>query len=382
MSFYKVVIADDEQPIRHGLSLFPWEKYGFQLVCAAPNGQVALQAVRKYGADLLLSDIRMPVMDGLALARSLYEEENPVQIVLLTGFQDFAYAQQAIRYHVCRLLTKPLDPADLSECLQYVARTLAKNCPERKPPALSPDLPRPRRLNSRDTLSCPLPYPQRESQSFVQILFEEQALTVSETDILLDGLLEVFSPFLEYGLLPYCQALCSFLQELQSQIGRFPDQTSQLKDTIRQAEADVKAGHSALAVNQAVRTAVHRILQVRAINDFEPNRIAVEKAMEYIRQNYGEPLTLELVANSVHLSPSYLSVLFKKYAGTNFSKYLRDFRMEQARILLTQTHLKVYEVAQKVGYPNSKYFIDLFKEQNKVSPHEYRIFHGTGGVFS
>lgn len=382
MSFYKVVIADDEQPIRHGLSLFPWEKYGFELVCAAPNGRAALAAVREYGADLLLSDIRMPVMDGLALARSLYEEENPVQIVLLTGFQDFAYAQQAIRYHVCRLLTKPLDPADLSECLQYVARTLAQNRPMQKQPALSLQLPQAHRQKTRNSLSCPLPYPRSESQSFIRTLFEEQALTVSGTDSLLDGLLEVFSPFLEYGLLPYCQALCSFLQELLSQTGRFPGQAAQLEDTIRQAEADVRASRNALAVNRSVRTAVHRILQVRAINDFEPNRIAVERAMEYIRKNYGEPLTLELVADAVHLSPSYLSVLFKKYAGTNFSKYLRDYRMEQARILLTQTHLKVYEVAQKVGYPNSKYFIDLFKEQNNVSPHEYRIFHGTGGVFS
>lgn len=381
MSFYKVVIADDEQPIRHGLSLFPWEQFGFRLVCAASNGKAALEAVREQGADLLLSDIRMPVMDGLALARRLYEDENPVQIVLLTGFQDFSYAQQAIRYHVCRLLTKPLDPADLSECLQYVAHTLEKNRPERKPSFSAPDPPLPIRRNAGD-ISRPLPYPRREMRSFVRTLFEEQALTVSATDALLDGLLEVFSPFLEYGLSSYCRALGSLLQELRDQAAEFPGQASQLEDALRKAEDDIGKSHSALAVNQALRTVTHRILQVRAVTDFEPNRIVVEKAMEYIRRNFGEPLTLELVADAVHISPSYLSVLFKKYAGTNFSKYLRDYRMEQARLLLTQTHLKVYEIAQRVGYPNSKYFIDLFKEQNKVSPHEYRIFHGTGGVFS
>lgn len=375
MSLYTVVIADDEQPIRQGLSHFPWEKYGFRLVAAAADGNAALQSVFQHNADLLLSDIRMPVMDGLEVTAHLFESKCATHVVLLTGFQDFSYAQQAIRYNVYRLLTKPLDPTELTECLLSLHALLSSSAPQPAPfsaPIQQP--PRPKPLHQP---SCSDLYPRRQAAEFLHFLLKEPSLTLSLVDSRLDALLEAFSPILKHGIAAYRQALLSFLDELKTCSPLLEEQS--LQAAVLQAEGSIQKSDSALGSNRSLSIVIHRIFNARASVDFEPNRMIVEQAMLYVRQNYSQPLTLETVADAVHISPSYLSVLFKKYAQTNFSKYLRSYRMERARELLTTTHAKVYEIAGQVGYPNPKYFIDLFKEQNGLSPHEYRIFYGNGG---
>lgn len=98
-TLYTVIVADDEDELRDAVcSMIPWEDCGFRLVGSASNGLDALQLVEKLEPDLLLTDIRMPFISGIELARQVREVRPATNIAFLSGFDDFEYAQQAIQY--------------------------------------------------------------------------------------------------------------------------------------------------------------------------------------------------------------------------------------------------------------------------------------------
>ncbi|GHH99937.1 response regulator [Neobacillus kokaensis] len=95
-------------------------------------------------------------------------------------------------------------------------------------------------------------------------------------------------------------------------------------------------------------------------------------AQRFIRTNYSNDLTLESIADYLNLSPSYFSNLFKKETGENFIEYLTNIRINQAKILLRTTDLKIYEVGRNVGYDNEHYFSRVFKKVSGQSPLLYK----------
>lgn len=107
---FQMIIADDEPAIRNGLKdLFPWEELGVEIGCLAGNGRAALDYVENHPVDLVLADIRMPVMDGLELSKALYESYPSVCVILISAYTDFEYARRAMRYGVREYITKPVD---------------------------------------------------------------------------------------------------------------------------------------------------------------------------------------------------------------------------------------------------------------------------------
>ena len=107
---YKVLIVDDEEFIRNGLRcIMDWEEEGFEVCGDAANGEVALQMIHQLHPDLVLMDIRMPKITGLEVVKHCYEQEIPCKFIIISGFSDFKYAQEAIRYGVENYLTKPID---------------------------------------------------------------------------------------------------------------------------------------------------------------------------------------------------------------------------------------------------------------------------------
>lgn len=101
-------------------------------------------------------------------------------------------------------------------------------------------------------------------------------------------------------------------------------------------------------------------------------RREILEVTEYIGANYGKELSVERLASIVFLTPDYLSRLFKKSMGKSISQYIRQFRMEKARELLTGTNRKVIDIGEAVGYPNYSYFCQSFREYFGTSPERYR----------
>jgi YesN/AraC family two-component response regulator len=98
----------------------------------------------------------------------------------------------------------------------------------------------------------------------------------------------------------------------------------------------------------------------------------VDEAIKFISEHYHKDISMTSAARALFLNPSYFSKLFSEQAGITFSEYLTRVRMEYAKALLKESYLKVYEIAQKVGYTDYRHFTKKFKETQGISPVEYR----------
>ena len=98
----------------------------------------------------------------------------------------------------------------------------------------------------------------------------------------------------------------------------------------------------------------------------------MEEIRRYLDENFAADITLSAMANRYHISPSYLSLLFTEQTGKNFIDYLTERRIKKAKELLKHTDMKIYEVANAVGYKDSFYFSNCFKKVAGLSPSEYR----------
>lgn len=122
---YRVVLVDDERIILDGLSrAVPWGDMGCEVVGTASNGEEGLRIIRELRPDILLTDIRMPNMDGLSMVAALRSEFPRLQIAVLTAFRDFEYAQTALNLGVCRYLLKPSKLDELYEAIRTMTARL------------------------------------------------------------------------------------------------------------------------------------------------------------------------------------------------------------------------------------------------------------------
>ncbi|MDA3958368.1 response regulator [Oceanispirochaeta sp.] len=122
---YKMIFVDDEAIVREGISsCVPWDEVGFQLVGVFEHGLDALEYIKNNPVDLVLSDINMPRMSGLELSRVLGEKFPDIIIILLTGYDDFEYAQEAIRNQVREFILKPITRNELSTVLSTIRKEL------------------------------------------------------------------------------------------------------------------------------------------------------------------------------------------------------------------------------------------------------------------
>ena len=117
----KVFLVEDESIVREGLrNNIMWQQYGFQFAGEAGDGEMALPLIRKVQPDLLITDIKMPFMDGLALARIVSSEFPQMKILIISGYDDFEYARQAISVGVEQYLLKPITRFSMQKALMEI----------------------------------------------------------------------------------------------------------------------------------------------------------------------------------------------------------------------------------------------------------------------
>lgn len=124
-----VLLVDDEQFARQGLrNLIDWRACGYEVIGEADNGEEALRLIQELRPELVITDIRMPVLDGLELIRRVSSSGAAApKFIIVSGYDDFKYAQQAMRYGVCDFLLKPVDQDELQEILLKLGPRIAKD---------------------------------------------------------------------------------------------------------------------------------------------------------------------------------------------------------------------------------------------------------------
>ena len=232
----KVLVVEDEEMIRRGIVLaVDWAALDCVVVGEAANGLEALKAVERLRPSLIITDLKMPQMDGLEMLRRLREQGNNVYVIILTAYDSFTYAQSALRLGAVDFLVKPFHDGDL-----------------------------------------------------------EQAVTALR----------------------------------------------------RRMEAD--SGEAALTLPE--------------LRKGDKSKYVLE-AMDFIGRHYSDPsISIGLIAQHLGISEGHLSHLFKKETDYTLLNYLTRYRIHKAMELLKDCRVKVYEVAEQVGYRDITYFSATFKD--------------------
>lgn len=314
-----ILLVDDEAIVRIGVkTCVDWESLGVWQVLEASNGAEALEIIRTRQVDLVITDIKMSVMDGFAMLEALKENKDAPKIIIMSCYNDYETMHQAILYGVKDFLFKPkMLPADIEKSVQTLFAE-----PEH-------DIPIPQELIDRLTCSNYL----ESFSTFLTLLRTTEAgpgEIVKYVNQLLIRLMELDTP--EHGALhAFCSLLFHKLYELKK----------------AESRQECLALLDSLCQSQEASTVKEKL----------------SKALAFIDLNLSNAnLSQEMVAEYVNLSSSYFCRLFKNEMQMGYSSYIVKRRIELAEHLLSSTNMRISEIAQAVGYTNEQYFSRLYKE--------------------
>ena len=129
---YTLLLVDDEEEVTQIIAKkVKWNELGFSVVGHANNGLKALEMLEEIQPDVVMTDIRMPYMDGLELCGQIREKYPATKLVLFTGFDDFEYAKEAVHLEIEEYILKPINANELSECLKRLKNVLDKEREEK-----------------------------------------------------------------------------------------------------------------------------------------------------------------------------------------------------------------------------------------------------------
>lgn len=527
MSLYSVLLVDDEEFVfTVMMKKMNWEEMGFQVVGYARNGVEALEKAEELSPDVVMTDIKMPYLDGLTLSHRLKEQYPNTKIIIFSGFDEFEYAKEAIKVEAEEYILKPIDSNELRDVFTRVKQSLDKELDEKRnidklQEHYNKSLP-----ILQDNFCISLIEGHVTPENFEKYAFDYQIpfkgpfytvsvikvsynskngeevdiapflLTLSVQKLVSEQFEEDFNArtFSYLGDVVVIAQLCS-----ENQVHDLTDKMDSIcKMAKRICNAGVSAGigdvvSSPALLKQSYRSALTAVsyrvfygnmkaidiseidtgcakpsdeapisdiikylrqgnrenmivsihdfalylenvkpslqtyqLQIMKlsvalydfIDDYHMNageifgestpmnslmemdsassieqylidtctnmqemvvsgrdiaiKQFVDKAEDYIKENYGSSdVSVETICEYLSVSKAYFSTAFKRQTGKTFINYLTDYRMEQARLLLTTTALKTYEVAEQVGYSDPNYFSYAFKKQFGVSPSKY-----------
>jgi two-component system response regulator YesN len=398
---WKVLIADDEPKIRRGLkSLIERIDPETQVVAEAEDGEAALEQARETTPDILFIDIRMPFINGLELAERLGGLGRDWIVIVVTGHDEFEYARKALSLKVFDFLLKPVTEEQIRKTLDRAKSELSMRRDADKYVAwarerLAENMDALRQAFLRDWISGALSVTEiEESASFLSLsLPKNPAITVVhivERVMSVGALKEGYRRLMTY-------AVKSIVEEA------FGEKALVVIDESENVVALCAADDAAIAaateaIEEAVEESTHQtplIATIRAGTDggTSPGRSVSEAyedasaelarrgsyeafvllAQSYIDKHCAHPdLSLEETAAEIQISPGYLSRLMKQSTGFSFVEYLTRARINKALKLMADPTVKVFEVADRVGYRSQHYFSRAFRKVLGVSPSEYK----------
>ena len=397
-----MLIVEDEPLARLGLkTTIPWEKHGIFIVGEARNGEEGFHKALELKPDIILSDLKMPRMDGAEMIKALREKGNQSEIIILSGYGEFEYARMAIDANVASYLLKPVSNEQLIDvvlksCSRIEERersSLERGVLQTSREEMKRKLVRSLiRLESLDALpeierqagllSLPavqegrfligvLDEPTKEDQEELSYLEEELEKAFGEAKIpCTSGIYHQ-----KVALIAGAKGLPEIETAVQAALEGFEARTrmtcsigisAPFEGALRIHEAYEEA--KSVATNGLMKFVNSVQVHNEAGSRYTPNLI---RAIEIINQEYMKPLSVSLVAERLNVSPSYLMHLIQRELRTTFNSLLTKTRIREAGILLRSGKYRVNEVAYKVGYGDEKYFTEVFKKQTGTTPSQW-----------
>jgi len=396
---WKVLIADDEPKIRRGLrTTLERLRPDMKVVAEAEDGETALALMKEKKPDILMIDIRMPFLNGLELIERINEVSRDYIIIVVTGHDEFEYAQRALHLKVFEYVLKPVPRDVLATVLSRAEAELAGTRRQSKYVSwareqLERNMPLLRERFFRDWVHGRL--------SRTEIEEQRAFLGVETGDHLAMAVIHVVERFLaaapsgekDRRLALYAvRTVAEDLFQGFAPLWVFPDDRDDIvalacssggpawREAISGIESRASAtlsgtlviAHAMVPVAETGISDTYEALSAEIVAK-SSHRTFVVLAQTYIDSHFGEPhLSLEEVAAAAQISPGYLSRLLKHETGFSFVDYLTRVRINKAVQIMSDPAVKVYEVAEAVGYQSQHYFSRAFKRVFGRSPVEYR----------
>ena len=376
-----ILIAEDEKLIRAGIRTMT-ERSGvpFREIFEAKNGEEALAILREKPVDLLLTDIRMPKMDGIDLVRALHAEGYSPVIMAISGYDDFSYAVEMLRNGVSEYLLKPLERDKFKEALEKAEALVHEKDRDLKDIEAELEVARQEKLRDFFTSEARQAKPSEALVAGAKKYFTESRRT-RRLQLVGTGKVEKLNTewhsFFEAARRGYVDGE-EFIQELILDAKELADiysgALSEEKKTrlLSLKESDILACGSLENLEETFMNFLIGMQRDSEALHEEPVRRKISLAIRYIEENYASDINMAVVSNYVSMNYSLFSYAFKQYTGENFVTYLKNIRLKKAKEMLETTDEKVLSIGAAVGYENSKHFMKLFKSEYGISPSEYR----------
>ncbi len=395
---WKVLIADDEPKIRRGLKALLARCGGdLEVVAEAEDGEMAYDLAVKQKPDILFIDIRMPFRDGLDLIAGLATALPGRIVIIVSGHDEFEYAQAAIKLQVFDYILKPIDADSFIKVVERAKSELESRREAGKYAAwareqLDRNLPVLRERFFKDWVGGSLSRTELlEAFAFLRIVIGSPATLLAARFAERAG---YGGPGGDMGKRLALVAMRTVMEESLPPGGAyiFEDDTETIFAIAPGFEREELFG----IVSGIERRAAEQVYQVPSLaSRTVPDPLEgicdayealtaeladggnceafVVLARNYIDKHYWNPeLCLEDAAAELQISPGYLSRLMKRETGFSFVEYLNRTRVKKATFLMSDPSAKAFEVAERVGYRSQHYFSRAFKKVTGTSPTDHR----------
>jgi len=337
------IIVDDESIVRKGLKLsLPWAEAGIRIAGEAASGDKALELLKEQEAELVLTDISMPGMNGLELLKRLNDQYPQISTVILTCHQDFEYIQEALRYGAIDYIVKTqLEDENIQQVLTRIFDRVTEKNKQQEAPKHSEFIENYDKFKELWTSVLWLTDNEHlarmsNAQAIPSHLKERETLLAASVSAWKDKL-----------TIQWPQAWLNSIREVFIQDPRL------VKDQLRSGRTDImrllrRSGYS--------EEIIHSIL----------------RAVEYIHLHSGRRINQDELCCNVNMSKGYFSKCFRDILGMSFIEYLQLFSVNLAKKLLASSNHPIYWIAEQSGFQDEKYFSRVFKQKTGMLPSEYR----------
>lgn len=343
----KILLVDDDSFVLEGLkSMLNWDSFDGNLVGEASNGDEGLKMALANHPDVIISDIVMPVMDGLEMSRLISQQLQGIHIFLLSGHDEFEYAQKAIQYGVQNYILKPVNRSKIIQLEQNLIK-----------------------INN--------------SKQYKQVLYKNILNTTKANEILYalkvgnnEYFNELFHSKLFYEMIKsedvvnVCMWMINLLYDFLEKMNIENQVIQSSKQHIIEEILALQNGNAKIeVVSQKYFDVIQNVNIVKNTN----TESLIILAKQIASKSFMKPFfNIAYLANQINVSVPYLSTLFKNSEGINISVYITSLRIEHAKEMLRNPSNSVADIASSIGYADQHYFAKLFKKNTSYTPTEFR----------
>lgn len=356
------MIVDDIEIMRKQLKeLEIWgEKTGFVVSAEAKDGQDAIKKLREKKMDLVITDIRMPIVDGVELLKKIISEELSYCVVFLSEYTEFEYARQGLVYGAFDYIVKPVDKDKIEELLVKVKEYIEKKKIEKE---------KIKSLETEIQEKVELFYEPEDLMKIIK-LFKEIDMQVINVSSEVSDKIEVIA---NYDLFKMSYVLNKITLDLLGQLKEIYPWLPKFMNLDEYREIDFSKTSNLQESKECFLKIIEElIMKIQYFCPCPKMNCMIRNICRFVLENVEKQVSIKIIADQIFLNQSYLSTLFKDKTGTSLIEYITIVKMERAKVLFHDSEIKNYEVAYKLGYKDVEYFGRVFKKYIGVTPSEFK----------